>query len=49
MNACPILFLSVLPFLATGRRTRSMLKPDQKKDMPPHEATPPPPPENPFR
>ena len=41
MNACHILFLTFLPFLATGCRTKSTLSQEQKKDMPPHEATAP--------
>lgn len=43
MNPYPILFLTVLPFLAPPScRTKSTLSEEQKKKMPAHEATAPP-------
>lgn len=43
MNPYSILFLTLLPFLAPPScRTKTTLSPEQKKDMPAHEATAPP-------
>lgn len=59
MNACHILSLTFLPFLATACRTKSALSLERKKDMTSHEGTNPrrkpdtarisPPPENSAR